>query len=71
MKATLSFNLPEEREEFELAQQGSSCSIVLFDLDQFLRNKIKYENLTELEEKIYQELRDKLHEFAHDKGVSV
>jgi hypothetical protein len=71
MRATLNFNLPEEREEFELAQHGSAYSIVLSDLDNFLRNALKYGNLTELEDKIYDDLRNKLHELANDNGVSV
>lgn len=32
MKSTLEFNLPEEREEFQLALKGSSMSIALSEI---------------------------------------
>lgn len=71
MKATLEFSLPEEREEFNLAQSGVLYSLVLGQMDQYLRGKIKYEDLPEHEEKIYQDLRDQLHRFADEYEVKV
>jgi len=43
-KAILEFNLPEDRESFELAYYGDSYSFVLSDFDQWLRNMAKYED---------------------------
>lgn len=71
MRATLSFNLPEERDEFNLANNGSLYSVVLHDIDQHLRAKLKYETLSENDYKIYEELRSKLHSLASDYGVSI
>lgn len=71
MKAILEFSLPEEQDSFKTACNAVSYSLVLWDLDQFLRGKIKYEPLTEEKEAIYQELRDKLHELANEHEVSV
>lgn len=34
MKATLEFNLPEEREEFEAATNGSNCKAALWNISQ-------------------------------------
>ena len=71
MKATLSYTLPEENEEFENARKGWNYQNTLYELDQYLRSKLKYEELTETQQIIYQEVRDKLHSFASDNEVSV
>jgi len=42
-KAILEFNLPEESQEFEMANKGACAHIVLEELDQWLRAKWKYE----------------------------
>ena len=42
MKAILEFNLPEDDHEFEMATSGSKFHSVLWDMDQYLRSKIKY-----------------------------
>ncbi len=44
MKSTLEFNLPEEEREFLLASRAQLMSSVLHDIDQDLRNYLKYEN---------------------------
>jgi hypothetical protein len=43
-EAILKFNLsePEDLEEFELASNARKYSLVLWELDQYLRNKVKY-----------------------------
>jgi len=43
-KATLTYNLdePEDLEEFELANNARKYSLVLWELDQYLRNFVKY-----------------------------
>lgn len=59
---TLKFKLPEEREDFELAQKCHSLDMTITELDNYLRSKIKYGNLAEEQYRIYQEIRDKLSE---------
>ena len=60
MKATLEFNLDEpfERESHQMALKGHLYKIALDEIDNMLRNKIKYEDLPEAEETIYQAIRD-------------
>jgi hypothetical protein len=43
-KATLEYNLdlPEDLQEFELANNARKYSLVLWELDQYLRNFVKY-----------------------------
>lgn len=71
MKAILEFNLPEESNEFELAQKGIDYSIILSELDNWLRNKLKYEELSEEEYTIYEGVRNKLLELAGERTVSL
>lgn len=42
MKGVLSFSLPEEREEFELAQHGQDLRIVLDHVKERLRTWLKH-----------------------------
>jgi len=43
MKALLEFNLPEEEEQFNAANKGMDWALLVWHLDEFIRNKIKYE----------------------------
>jgi hypothetical protein len=43
MKAILEFNLPEDKEEFDVASRGMDWALLAWHIDQFIRNKIKYE----------------------------
>lgn len=45
MKATLEFNLPEEQEEFDLVNQARSLYLVIFELEDYLRDLTKYKNI--------------------------
>lgn len=65
-KLTMSFKLPEEEEEFNLAKNGIKNSIVIEELDNFLRGKIKYGEHPDAIEAIYQEVRDKLWELRNE-----
>ena len=70
MKGTLSFNLPEETEEFQNAQNGASYRYsVLQELDNWLRSKLKHEDHPEIISAVYQEVRDKLHGFLQSEDL--
>ena len=43
MKAILEFNLPEEEEQFNAANKGMDWALLAWHIDQFIQNKIKYE----------------------------
>ena len=72
MKAILEFNLPEDNEEFDLAVNGNKWRDAMYDLDQWLRGKIKYNNdeYTDAEEEILQLVRDQLHEALHENSTT-
>lgn len=65
-KVTLQFDLPDEREDFELAVNGSKLQAILSEFDNWLRGKIKYELKEE-----WQEVRDQLWELANDNQISL
>ena len=65
MKAILEFNLPEDQPEFNTALQGSDWKHVCWEMDQYLRKHLKYDDdLKEDEVKMLQKVRDKLHRFG-------
>lgn len=66
MKVTMSFTLPEEREEFNLALKGVNYNLVIEDFENWLRSKIKYTDETTV---TLEEVREKLNEFKNDNGV--
>lgn len=45
MKASLNFRLPEDSAEFNAAVSGQRAISALWEIDQFLRSKIKHGNL--------------------------
>jgi hypothetical protein len=61
-KVILEFNLPEEQDEFDTANNAGKYYSVLWDLDQYLRNFVKYPsdredpNLTDTMAKVRDEL---------------
>lgn len=72
MKAILEFDLPEDSSEFDLACRAAKFHGVLWDLDQWLRGIIKYDNVIPPEHiDVYQKVRDRLHEELSSNGVSL
>ena len=67
MKAILEFDLPEDKEEFEVASKAMDWSILAWDIDQFIRNKIKYE---QDREGVLQLVRDRLNFNMEEKGLT-
>ena len=74
MKATLTFNLPEDNQEFKLATKASDWWHVCWEMDQWLRKKYKYmsdEEYNSDKYDAYVEAREKLFQFMSDNGVSL
>jgi hypothetical protein len=70
--ATLTFQLPEDQEEFYHAAKGADWRMVVDDLDGYLRGRLKHEDgLSEEAAKALQATRDKLHEFVAERGLSL
>ena len=67
MKAILVWNLPGEQMEFEVVSRGMAWALTLWDLDQYLRNQLKYHDVGD----DYQVVRDKLHELLEERDLSL
>jgi hypothetical protein len=66
MKAILVFDLPEEQEEHETAVNAVKWYSAMYDLDQYLRGQLKYNDAGE----DYEKIRDELHEILENRGLS-
>ncbi len=68
MKASFTFTLPEEQEEYEMMSHANDYRRALEDLDDYLRQKIKYAPDSQPEDHtvLYQEIRSKLWELRNN-----
>jgi hypothetical protein len=73
MKAILEFNLPDDQEDFTLANNALNFWRVLYELDQELRAKTKYasDDMPEDVYIAYSKIRERLHELMNDNNVSL
>ncbi|MDD5013844.1 MAG: hypothetical protein PHW73_01925 [Atribacterota bacterium] len=67
-KAILQFNLPEDADDLTLAEDGLKWWSVSKQLDQYLRDELKYHSnkYTVKEIELLQRIRDKLNELILD-----
>jgi hypothetical protein len=67
MKHTMIFNLPEDSSDFELANNGPKFYSVIWELEAYLRNKLKYENAG----KETEEIRSYLHSLLSAQNIDL
>lgn len=65
-KVILEFNTPEENSELHDAQNGQKYVVALNEFANFLRAKLKYEELDEATYKVYEEVREKFYEIRNE-----
>tara|TARA_B110000503_G_scaffold4030_1_gene5326 strand:+ start:1281 stop:1508 length:228 start_codon:yes stop_codon:yes gene_type:complete len=73
MKAKLTFNLPDDEHEFQMAIKGAAMHSVLWEMDQWLRTQYKYMSDTEHSEDKYDtfvKCREQLKEFMNDENIN-
>jgi hypothetical protein len=67
--ATLTF---DDENDLLVAINGYKCKLALWQLDQFLRSEIKYnDKLTEEQYEYAEIVRNKLHEFINDFNLTL
>lgn len=71
MKATLSFDLPEERSEHLAAVQGADWRNVVWQIDQTCRNWIKYGNELKNAENALEAVRARITEETEARNLSL
>lgn len=73
MKGILEFNLPEETTEHLDALQGTDWKLVAWDIDQILRNAIKYgcDQCEDDKYSAFEYIRSELHSIIETKGLNL
>ena len=72
MKATIEFNLPEDKYEWENAIRADAMFCALWDLSQELRTMWKYQQYqTEEEYAIVESIRDKFYEILSEHNINL
>ena len=72
MKAILEFILPDDKAEFDTATKAMDWSILAWDIDQYIRNRLKHQTEkldTSSANKELELLRNELHELMEDNGL--
>lgn len=69
-KYTIEFHHDEEA-EFQMCNQAHDYWNALFDLDQWLRNKLKYEDINEEQYKAFEEVRNELHQKLKEYNINL
>lgn len=73
MKAKLTFKLPEDRCEFRLASKAVDWALAVWDMDQWLRDRLKYsaEELGVAKVEEAEAVREKLHAILSERGLDL
>ena len=73
MEAILKFSLPNDKWEFQMANESAGMHSVIWDMDQWLRGKIKHapDNMSEDTYNAFEVCREQLHEFINDNNISL
>lgn len=74
MKAKLIFNLPEDKQDFDFATQGSDWWSVCWEMDQWLRAQYKYmpdEEYSADKYETYEKCREKLLEIISEHNLNI
>jgi hypothetical protein len=72
MKAILEFDLPEDEQYFECASRAKDLYLVLWEMDEHLRAKLKYgdDNMSDETYKALDEARDHLRNLMDERRVN-
>jgi len=69
MKAVLTFQLPEEAVEHRQALDGPAWESVVFAVDQFCRNTLKYGHEIQTADSVFENIREKIQSEIEDGGL--
>lgn len=71
MKVKLQFDLPEEKEEYEIISHGMDYYLCLNDIKEWLRQKIKYDESKDINIETLEKVQDKFYEIINDRGIEI
>ena len=72
MKAILEFELPDDKVEFDAASKAMDWAILAWDLDQYIRSRLKYQSEkldTSSAKEELEILRNELRDLMEDSGL--
>ena len=72
MKAILEFDLPGDEEQFNVASKAMNWALLAWDIDQHIRNRVKYQTEkldTSSAKEELEFLRNQLHEMMEENGL--
>jgi hypothetical protein len=69
-KVIIEFDSIEDKDEMEMCLNGMKWYLLAWELDQYLRNRLKHEILSEDAYKALDEARDKLYELRREDNLS-
>ena len=72
MKAILEFILPDDKTEFDTATKAMDWAILAWDIEQYIRNRLKYQTEkldTSSAKEELEILRKELHDLMEDSGL--
>lgn len=71
MKAKLEYKLPEDQADFDFAVNGHKWWMVVWEMEQYLRKRIKYRTEVTTDEEIvaFEEARKELRGFIEEQGL--
>jgi hypothetical protein len=73
MEAILKFNLPDDQDDFDTAVNGAKWWLAMYELNQYLRSKIKYseEGMSDDTYKALEETRDQLYKILQENSLKL
>lgn len=71
MKAIIEYNLPDDELEFKVASNAHGWWSVIYDLDQHLRSKTKWSEMTQEQYDVYENVREQLYNLMQENKVSL
>lgn len=71
MKATIEFNLPEEEREHMRMLKSLDLVLAITQMDNYLRGKVKYEELNEDVYNAFVSAREKLHSILNEHNINL
>mgnify|MGYP000613203036 CR=1 FL=1 len=70
MEAILKFNLPEDKEEFDVASKGMDWALLAWDIDQMIRSLLKYHpEEYKTGEQALEHIKEELRDFMEERGL--
>lgn len=71
MKAILEFNLPDDESDFQIAGHAMDWALTVWELDQLLRNYLKYGHNFESTQVALETVRNQLFDFLEQRHITL